>query len=432
LKKLVEDLYQHIVPINEGYDFLFSDEIYVPVYETVLIVTKRTIMPISLVEEKILQLLNAGILQIDELSKILGLNRRLLEVTLADLYSKDLVAVSSNSCRIMSAGREALNSLSRTEKKQDILKNVCLDGILGNMIDASDYQLLNNARNDDNKLKPQIPTGKVEYYIERFKEISQIFNEENRLYFSEGIQPIQEELLKIDKVENTFVRFIRIPIHVYVSSNGIDIDVVAATYRMTELLVEYKDYIIEQLNSKKVLKNHFKLRKLSSQGYEGDTYPEKGELLDELKKIHYNKNKKGLDYRSVESRVLCNRKLSNGEYREILKYLSKSAEDVELFVDNLEDWSYNSNFTGTLADNIGKAKLSIYYRESVNEKKSIDQIKWNYNNIGHCEKFETGYYICWKIRGYLLYGIPVLRKVVNEDTNCLVISFYLKKNEQVQ
>lgn len=49
----------------------------------------------------------------------------------------------------------------------------------------------------------------------------------------------------------------------------------------------------------------------------------------------------------------------------------------------------------------------------------------------HCEKFETGYYICWKIRGYLLYGIPVLRKVVNEDTNCLVISFYLKKNEQV-
>ena len=168
MKKLMEDLFQHIIPVNEGYDYLFSDLVYVPIYETSLLVTKRTIMPISLVEEKVLQLIDVGVYQIDEIAQILGLKRKLLDVTLADLYSKNLVMVSTNSCKMMTAGREALNNLNRTEKKQDILKNVCLDGILGNIIDSAAYELQNNVRDNDGKLKPIIPTGEVKYYIEQF------------------------------------------------------------------------------------------------------------------------------------------------------------------------------------------------------------------------------------------------------------------------
>lgn len=85
MKKLVENLFQHRVPVNEGYDYLFTDDVYLPIFQSSLIITKRTIMPISLVEEKVLQLLDIGVYQIDEIAKILGLSRRLLEVTLADL-----------------------------------------------------------------------------------------------------------------------------------------------------------------------------------------------------------------------------------------------------------------------------------------------------------------------------------------------------------
>lgn len=114
----MENLFQHIIPVNEGYDYLFSDLVYVPIYETSLLVTKRTIMPISLVEEKVLQLIDVGVYQIDEIAQILGLKRKLLDVTLADLYSKNLVMVSTNSCKMMTAGREALNNLNRTEKNK--------------------------------------------------------------------------------------------------------------------------------------------------------------------------------------------------------------------------------------------------------------------------------------------------------------------------
>ena len=66
------------------------------------------------------------------------------------------------------------------------MKNVCLDGILGNIIDSSAYELLNNVRDNDGKLKPIIPIGEVEYYIEQFKRVSQIFDEENILIFFRG------------------------------------------------------------------------------------------------------------------------------------------------------------------------------------------------------------------------------------------------------
>lgn len=53
----MEDLFQHIIPVNEGYDYLFSDLVYVPIYETSLLVTKRTIMPTILSIE---ELINRG------------------------------------------------------------------------------------------------------------------------------------------------------------------------------------------------------------------------------------------------------------------------------------------------------------------------------------------------------------------------------------
>lgn len=428
MKKLVEDLFRHIIPVNEGYDYLFSDVVYVPIYETSLLVTKRTIMPISLVEEKVLQLIDVGVFQIDEIAQILGLKRKLLDVTLADLYSKNLVTVSTNSCKMMTAGREALNNLNRAEKKQDILKNVCLDGILGNVIDSSAYELLNNVRDNNGKLKPVIQTGEVNHYIEQFKKISQIFDEENILYFSEGVQPVREELLKIDKVESTFVKYIKIPIHIYVSSNGMDIDIVQVSNKHKVLLELYKDYIIEQINNKKVLKNHFKYRRINQQGYEGEVLEEKNGLYDELKKIHFTKNKENIDYALIADEVINNRKLMDGEYKDILKYIVSQSSDVDLYVDNLDDWAFDSPFTGTLTDNLGKANLSIYYARSNNIKIAKKQIDRNFKGVSKYIETDKKYYFCWNTGRYLLYGVPKLRNVIDDNTMCLCMSYYLQTN----
>ena len=426
MKELVENIYQHRVLVNEGYDYLFSDEVYLPIFQSSLIITKRTVVPISLVEEKVLQLLDIGVCQIDEMAKILGLSRKLLEVTLADLYSKGLIIVVSDSCKIMKLGRSALNNLNRTEKKQDILRDIYIDGILGEIFDDTNEQLLDKVRMDDNKLKPSLPIGEVKCFIDKFKEISEIFDEENRGMHSDGIHPIKEELLKIDKVFNTYVKFIKLPIHVYVSSNGMDIDILPAKAKMADLLLAYKDTILDQINQKKILRNHIKKRSVSS-SYLGQEYPVKNELLEELKNIHYNSNKKRVDYQSVEEHVLCNRKLFNGEYRELIKYLVKSEDNVELYIDNLENWVYDTQFTGSLMEILDKKQLSVFYKEAINVSKSLKQLKWSYSHIEKCEKKDMGYYICWKIGKYNLYGIPRLRKLINENTTCIAVDYYLER-----
>lgn len=49
-----------MIPRNEGYTYLFQDNVYIPVFNTVLRVTKRITVPLNLVEEKVLQLIDAG------------------------------------------------------------------------------------------------------------------------------------------------------------------------------------------------------------------------------------------------------------------------------------------------------------------------------------------------------------------------------------
>ena len=51
-------------------------------------------IPLNLVEEKVLQLIDAGVYQIDEMPNILGLHRKLLDITIADLYVKEFITTT--------------------------------------------------------------------------------------------------------------------------------------------------------------------------------------------------------------------------------------------------------------------------------------------------------------------------------------------------
>ena len=427
LKKLTKELYQNKIPVNEGYEYVFSDDIYLPIYKSVLIVTKRTTIPLNLVEEMVLQLLSNEVYQIDELSKILGLNRRLLEITLADLYSRDLVEVSSNSCKLLMLGKKALLDLNRSEKKQDILKDIYIDALLGQIFDAENYQIIDNLSVywNDNKLKTALPIGDIKNYINHFDKISEIFNTENKLILSDGMQPIKEELLTIDKVENIFVKFVKIPIHVYVSSNGMEIDILSAHIKTLEIFNVYKEVILEQINQKKILKNHFKYKELKEK-YVGNVHPEKQTLYDELKSFYYKKTKIKNDYTKIEKCIFESRKLLDGEYKILLKYLVSYNDNIIIHIDNLENWAYDFSFGNLLQEILEKKEVVILYNECKDKNKTITKFKNNYPYIKSVEKEDNCYYICWEIGKYKLFAIPQKRNIINKDTVCITLEFYLE------
>lgn len=429
MKGLAEQIYKGMVPQNEGYTFLFQDNVYMPVFNTVLRVTKRIMVPLNLVEEKVLQLIDAGIYQIDEMSNILGLQRKLLDITIADLYVKEFITTTSDSCKLLLKGRSALNELVSSEKRQDILKDIYINSISGEiLVDVEDYDIMDKVREDDNKLKPLLELGNIQDYIKRYKEVKELFDAQNKEIVIGNMRKPVEELLSIDKIENIYIQFIKVPICVFVSNNGIDIDIICRNNKIADLIADYKDVIIRQIVDKKVLKNHFVYKKLKNE-YNGIIYAENSIYLDELKRYYFFKKKTMEDKEKIEEKIFSSRKLYPGEYEILIKYLSSICNEVTISVDKLEDWVYSNSFIRQLVELNKEIKVWVEYGQSVDIEKSKKQIAYNYKEpISYVEK-DNGYYISWNFDNqYRIYGIPQYKKVISETTCVVNIEYYIEKS----
>lgn len=426
-ENLIHKWVTNIVRQNDGYEFLFDDEVYLPVYKYALKITKRKTVKLNLVEEKVLQIVSIGVHQVDEIAKILGMTRTLLDVTLADLHVKDLISVSSDICSLLKKGEQALSNLERVEKQQDIMKDIYMDSFKGKILDdITRCQVVEKGIIDDNKLEPLVQAEDMKVIVSRFEDIQEIFQDEySAIRIADGIRTETQELLTIDGIESVYVVFIKIPLQVFVSTNGWDIDIVAAKKKYNELLLEYKDEIIRQINNKKVLRAHWK-KKTIQEPYNGECLKEVEGLVETIRAADYRRKKKQKEIDELQMKIFSSRKLLNGEAKILLDYLSENARQVELSVDNVDDWAYDKNFVGKLSYYIGKAILKIKYQGSNNIGKAIEMIKRGHN-VAEYKKCNHGYFFCLKYDdNYEVYGIPIERTVINSHTTCIKMNYYLR------
>lgn len=426
-ENLIHKWITNIVRQNDGYEFLFDDEVYLPVYKYALKITKRKTVKLNLVEEKVLQIVSIGVHQVDEIAKILGITRSLLDVTLADLYVKDLISISSDICSLLKKGEQALNNLAKIEKQQDVMKDIYMDSFKGKILDdITRYQIIETRIPDDNKLEPLVQAEDMKAIISSFEEIQEIFqNEYSETIIADGIRTESQELLTIDGIESVYVVFIKIPLQVFVSTNGWDIDIMATKKKYNEILLEHKDEIISQINHKKVLRTHWK-KKMIQDSYRGECLEEVEGLVDTIRAADFNKKKKQKEIDELQMKILSSRRLLDGEVNVLLDYLADNAQQVEMSVDNIDDWVYDKNFVGKLSHYVGKATLKIKYQSSNNIGKAIERIKQGHDVI-ECKKYEHGYFICWKFDdAYEIYGLPSEQNAIDRDTTCVVVDYYLR------
>ena len=79
-------------------------------------------------------------------------------------------------------------------------------------------------------------------------------------------------------------------------------------------------------------------------------------------------------------KILSSRRLLDGEVKVLLDYLAENAQQVEMSVDNIDDWAYDKNFVGKLSHYVGKATLKIKYQSSNNIGKAIERIKQGHDD----------------------------------------------------
>lgn len=257
MEQLIEFYAKKSIKQNEGYRFVKIESIYLPILQVYLTVTKRDYYGLPLLDEIVLRLIAENVHEITELVGILGVERNLLEVTIADLCVKDLIYCTADRCVLMAKGRTALKELSVIQRSRECLKNIYLDPISESIfLDYSRLNFVERIYDDDRKLDADFDRNDINVFKKNIECIQKIFDEEMSIY-SDRTKVKASELLTIDAIEKVFPKFVKLSFAIFVSESGYDIDIVAVDSNMEELLAKYKEEVITQIRTHKILKNVF-------------------------------------------------------------------------------------------------------------------------------------------------------------------------------
>lgn len=413
---------------NAGYFFVKRDEIYVPIMRTILSITKRSFYSLPLLDEIVLRLINEGVQEIDELVNILGIDRKLLEVTLADLSVKDIIYCTTNRCSLLNKGKQALQELRTVQRKKDTIKNVFLDPINRKVIlEYGNYQLVDKVIVNDKKLDVDFEVNDIEIFKENIESVNKVFLDEMDIY-NDKTKSEPDELLSIDSIENVYVKFARIPIYIYVSLEGIDMDIMAANRRNDPLLALFKSEIIEQIRKKRVLKNTF-LKYGLRKSFPAVNLEENEKLKNDLQKYIKNKDDRDQLELIIEQEIFSNRKLADEEFEILLRYFAEECENFQIYVYHLDDWA-KSEWCGRVLSILNSKKLSlIRYTECYNFKKALSVIQ---RTMPECSKDkviqtkETSYLSVAFDEKYIIIGVPKDVVIIDNNTHIHKVEFYLQ------
>lgn len=411
---------------NEGYTFIKKDYVFVPIIQTYLSVTKRDFFSLPLLDEIVLRLINEGVHDINELINVLGIERKLLEITLADLSVKDLIYCTTNSCSLMVKGRSALNELKIIQRSKECLKNIYLDPINEKVLTKFDQLIyLDKVYDNDRKLDADFEIGDVKIFRKNIENIKEIFTDETNIY-NDKTKAQPSELISIDYVEKAYTKFVQIPLYIYISESGYDIDIMPVETKTESLLKQYKEVIISQIRNHKILKTIFTKYPLKKKYSEININENK--LLNELSNKYYKeRGEKEVLKNEIEKNMFTNRKLLDNEFESFFFYLIKDVKKVEINVNFLDDWCYNNDLFVSVLSKVGTNKLfRINYSDVKNIHicvKNINRtVKIDTSNI--CKVPDLPYISIVLDDKWIFTSVPIDIKIIDDQTHILKHNFY--------
>lgn len=429
MDKLLEDLSNINIRKNDGYIYVKKDEIYVPIIKTILSITKRSFYSLPLLDEIVLRLINEEVQEIDELVNILGIDRKLLEVTLADLSVKDIIYCTTNRCTLMAKGKQALRELRTVQRRKDTVKNIYLDPINQKIIiDHENYQFIDKVYINDKKLDADFDVSNIETFKENVDSINKVFLDEMNIY-NDKTKSKPDELLSIDSIENVYVKFVRIPIFIYVSSGGLDIDILAVSKKNDTLLSLFKDEIIDQIRKKKILKHVFVKYRLRKSFLDLDL--RENENLNNCLVKYKRKNKCDINelQNIIEKEIFSDRKLDDEEFDALLKYFANNCESFKIAVYNFDDWSKSELCNKVLSSIKGKKWCDINYENCYDLKKSLSIIQ---RILPECTRNKLKpmevecYFSITFDEKYKITGVPKEIEIIDNNTYIHKVEFYFQ------
>lgn len=428
MNKYIEKIFNELIPDNKGYTYICTENIFIPIYRVTLSITKRKQTRLNLVEEMVMRIVNCGVTDIDEIAGILGLNRDILDITIGDLYSKSLAYPTSNKCYLMTEGHKILRVLVSSKKEKDSLRDIYVNALNQEIFKEPLSDIVIYFPDDDYKVHHTFNGNNIEFYRDKVGDIKEIFNKENESY-SHDNNNIPDELFSIDDVEDISVCFLKMPIHIYVSETGNDLDLVSTDTKLKGLLDNIKGVILEQLRRHRLLKRIFTKYTTKEVNTPSGNFEDMNTLKVAVKKYVTEKETQGGYLELITHMVYSNRILIENELEKFYELNLQGTQKIAFYIDNLDYWSKNSRFITLLSLMPPQVKFEIFYKSvrkmDLSEKRiknSIPKITKNvFIQLEHNDWFVIMFGDKVKIT-----GCPQNYKAIDSETWITKCKYYLQ------
>lgn len=428
LNKYISEVYKSKVIQNKGYIHITTEYIYFPIYKVELEITKRKETKLNLVEEFILKLISNEITNIDELSSILGIDKNMLNITIADLSLKNLVYHTSNKCIIMSKGMEALKEVKLAKKETDKIKNVYIDPISENIIDIKG-RVLTNKPGSKNKLLSNFNGQDLEFYRRNVSKIKDIFEEEIvRTYSDEKLLP--DELVSIDYVNEINIKYFRIPIQIYLSDGSLDFDIVSSDKKFSDILDINKEYILEEIRAHRIFSDIIRSKKPELCKYKNIDLVIDDKLYDLMDTYYLDKDNKEMYYSEIRDLINKDREFYENEFIPLFYYILQEAKSIDFYISNLDEWSKDSKFIEILTKVSSNYAYNVVFNSTWNESTSKNRIRKSIKNIDYknFKRKDHNHYLRIDIDNkYSIVVSGEIYNIINKESWIIKRKYYLRK-----
>jgi hypothetical protein len=424
----IEKVFNDFISENKGYTYIGAEDIYIPVFRVTLFITKRKHTTLNLMEEMVLKIANCGVNDLDEISGILGLDRDILDITIGDLFVKNLAYPSSNKCYLMTEGRNILRYLKVSKKETDSIRDIFINTLNQEILKERNNNIVNRCLDDDCMVRHTFDGKDIEFYRNRVGDIKEIFNKEHEIYTSDSSE-IPDELVSIDGIENISVMFLKIPIFIYISETGTDLDLISSDNRMRDLLDGIKGRILTQIREHKLLKKIFTKFTIEKVDEPIGKFMNSDELKILIKKYVADKNNQSSYYNLITEKVFSNRVLIENELEKLFELFLRDSIKVFFYLDNLNYWAKNAKFLTLLTMIPKKTKFVIYYNNATLLTIAEKLIKSSVQGISKdniVSYFHNDWFKIMFDNKLQIIGCPQIYKTVDPKINLVKGKYFLQ------
>lgn len=374
---------------NKGYVYVTSTEIAVPILCFSINAIKRKEMGLQLAEEIIMKLLDRNITTVYDIADIMGLEEELINISIGNLFVKDLINVTSGNCVLTTKGREVLKNLKEIKLEPENLSPIYINLITGEIYTDKFSNQTDKHKKNDNILKGKIKVDK-EYIDERFSEIRDIFNEQQKIYGGSNLSPVQ--LYKIESIVQDKIQYLNVRSDIFKSKSGDEIEVKS---EKDNIINQIQGDILEQIISGKCLRYLFKNNSknkniLDSEIQEFGNYNNEHikNLINIFNKINKEEQQEVVDefYKIYKNE----RALLDNELEIMIEELIKNANNVDIYSERLADIIFNYEYMNPICKAVKKGtKVYINYNYDANVKKSKQNAEKTFPEIKNIDFIEN-------------------------------------------